>query len=470
MRRTWWPDRLAGRLALTIVAALLATQIVSVVVLFLVRPPPPHLYRVDELAETAADLATDVFALPTDRRGAWLEGRPEASWMGLELRPDRPRIPSQSRHPVHERLRARIAGLLDVPGDSVIVAGRLPGPLMVPAPMPRIPHRAAEPLRSIAEEPGLHIIAPISIAIRGNDGAWLLLEILVPGESIWRLIPFAAWVLSAGLVVTVLSLWAARRLTAPLRDVARAAERIGLDPTPIAITERGPQEIRVIVGALERMRERVRRFVDDRTGMLAAISHDLRTPLTRLRLRVEMSRDEELKQAALADIDAMQTMIAETLSFAAHDAHREHVRVTDLAVLVAGICDGFTDTGAKVRYRGPSHLTFACQPVGLQRAITNLVHNAVLFGGGARVVLATTGVEVVVVILDRGPGIPEDELDRVFRPFYRLSRPGEPAGNGVGLGLAVARNILRAHGGDVQLRSRRCGLAAIVRLPILKQA
>lgn len=463
-RRFRWPDRLAGRLALTIVAALFATQTISVAVLFFVRPPPPQLFSVTWLAEVTSDLAAAVFEVSPPERMALLAARPEATWFTLAWQSEGPETPDPGRHPSHERVRTRIAQALKVPFDAVLVGGRPrgPGPVML-GPMPRLIGRGSEPP---SEDLDLPVVAPFTIGLRGNDGTWLVLSASVPGESIWRLVPFAAWLMSAGLVVTILSLLAASRLLAPLQGLARATERMGLDRAAAPVTEQGPREIRVIVRAFNRMQDRLRRFVDDRTEMLASISHDLRTPLTRLRLRLELSSDSELRRAALADVEAMQAMVAETLSFAVHDAHRETARPTDFAVLVAGVCDDLADAGHDVRYRGPPHLTLLCQPVGMRRAIANLVDNAVKFGGKARVVLTPDGEQVAVSVLDRGPGIPEDEFDRVFRPFYRLAPAGDDAVSGAGLGLAVARNILRAHGGDVTLRRRRVrGLVATAHLP-----
>lgn len=464
----WWPDRLAGRLALTIVAALFATQTISVAVLFFVRPPPPQLFSAAWLAEVTSDLVAAVWEVSPPERASLLAARSEATWFSLAWQRERPETPGPGQHPSQERLRTRIEQALKVPVDAVLVGGGLrgPGPTML-GPMPRLSGRGPErPPAPSLDDLDLPVLAPFTIAVRGNDGTWLVLSALVPGESIWRLVPFAAWLMSAGLVVTILSLLAASRLLAPLQGLARATERMGLDRAAAPVVEQGPREIRVIVRAFNRMQDRLRRFVDDRTEMLASISHDLRTPLTRLRLRLELSSDSELRRAALADVEAMQAMVAETLSFAVHDAHRETARPTDFAVLVAGVCDDLADAGHDVRYRGPPHLTLLCQPVGMRRAIANLVDNAVKFGGKARVVLTPDGEEVAVSVLDRGPGIPEDEFDRVFRPFYRLAPVGDDAVSGAGLGLAVARNILRAHGGDVTLRRRRVrGLVATAHLP-----
>lgn len=457
--RARWPDRLAGRLAVTILAALFATQTISVATLFLARPPPPLLVRAEWLADAAAELATELFARPGGERALFLETRPERAWLDLDWSLERPDLPNGGRDGPYEMLRERLLHRAGGVSPQILVAGRPggPGPMMLGPPPPR---GAPPDMRDMP------VMAPFVIAMQGADGSWLAISAAHPGQGLWRVLPFAVWLLSAGLVVAVLSIGAARRLIAPLRELAWAAERVGLDRDAAPVAERGPREIRVIVRAFNRMRERLQRFVDDRTQMLASISHDLRTPLTRLRLRIEMSEDPEVRRGGLSDIAAMETMVAETLSFATHDAHKEAARATDLAVLVAGICDDAVDAGADIRYRGPAHLTYLCQPVGMGRAIANLVGNAVKFGTRARVVVIGRGAEIAILILDRGPGLPKDEIEKVFRPFYRLSGAEPDGPSGAGLGLAVARNIVRAHGGDIVLRNRRSGgLAAIVTLP-----
>jgi signal transduction histidine kinase len=221
--------------------------------------------------------------------------------------------------------------------------------------------------------------------------------------------------------------------------------------------------------AFNTMQARIRRFVDDRTAMLAAIGHDLRTPITRMRLRAEFVEDEGLRAKMLADLAEMEAMVAATLAFARDDAAAETAVPLDLAALVRTVADEANDLagGEVVTVAGPSHLTLRARPVALKRALANLVGNAVAYAGSCRVTLGQPEAGTVrITIEDDGPGIPEAELERVFQPFHRVERSRSRETGGAGLGLPIARTILRGHGGDVTLANRRGGgLVATVTLP-----
>jgi signal transduction histidine kinase len=202
--------------------------------------------------------------------------------------------------------------------------------------------------------------------------------------------------------------------------------------------------------------------------MLAAISHDLRTPITRLRLRAEFIEDTDQKNRMLSDLDEIQSMITATLDFARDDFAVEKQRAFDLAVLLRGICEEFQDLGADATCGGPAHATFTGRPGALKRAFSNLVENAVKYGGGGTVTLTVEQGSCVVRIEDRGPGLAERDRERVFEPFYRAEGSRSRETGGVGLGLAVARSVIRGHGGEVTLANRpEGGLCASVVLPIL---
>jgi len=220
------------------------------------------------------------------------------------------------------------------------------------------------------------------------------------------------------------------------------------------------------------MAARIRRFVQDRTELLTAIGHDLRTPITRLKLRAEFVEDDEQRAKMLADVEELEAMVSATLAFGRDARTNEPVVPLDLAELLRTVLDeagdARPDAAARLQYDGPPHLTVHARPLGLKRAIANLVANAVNYGGCARVTLQPRcdGGMLVIEIEDEGPGIPPAELDRVFEPFHR----GEPSRSretgGVGLGLPIARNILRAHGGDVTLANRAMGgVKATMTLP-----
>ena len=269
------------------------------------------------------------------------------------------------------------------------------------------------------------------------------------------------------LVALLIALLTARRLARPIREFANASERLGVDLTAPPMAVRGPQELRATIQAFNRMQDRLRRFLEDRTQMLAAISHDLRAPLARLRLRAELVADGEQQRKMFDDLDVMNAMIDSTLAFARDDSRQEPRRLVDIGVLVGDICEDIADTGGKVSYVGARGVDVSCRPTLVHRAVANLIDNAVKYGCAARVRIDRDGERVLIVVDDDGPGIPADEQERVFAPFYRLQAARDPGKAGVGLGLSVARTVAREHGGDVTLKNRDGGgLSALIELPV----
>ncbi|KJS38335.1 MAG: hypothetical protein VR70_10270, partial [Rhodospirillaceae bacterium BRH_c57] len=267
--------------------------------------------------------------------------------------------------------------------------------------------------------------------------------------------------------VLVAAIWAARRLARPLRHMALAADRLGRDVTAPPLPEEGPEEVRRAAEAFNRMQSRLRRLVEDRMQMLAAISHDLRTPITLLRLRAEFMQDKTEQAKTLQTLDEMAEMVNSLLAFAREEAAEEEMRVVDLAALVETVCVDLADTGAKVTCRLAEPLPMSCRVSAVRRAVTNLVSNAVRHGGEASVAVETTPGQVRIIVEDEGPGIPEGELEQVFRPFYRVERSRNRDTGGVGLGLAVVRSVARQHGGDAFVKNRPDrGLRAIMALPL----
>jgi signal transduction histidine kinase len=264
----------------------------------------------------------------------------------------------------------------------------------------------------------------------------------------------------------IVAFWTGRRLAGPIKEFARAAERLGVDLAAPPLVLRGPQELRATIEAFNRMQDRLRRFLDDRTQMLAAISHDLRAPLARLRLRAELIADGEQQRKMFDDLEVMNAMIDSTLAFARDDARQEPRRLVDLGVLVADVCEDAADAGGEVSYAGPRGVDVSCRPTLVRRAVANLIDNAIKYGRAAEVQIVREIDRVVIIVDDEGPGIPPEENEKVFAPFYRLETARDPGKAGVGLGLSVARTVAREHGGDVRLRNReRGGLSALIELP-----
>jgi len=304
----------------------------------------------------------------------------------------------------------------------------------------------------------------IAVAVALEDGAWAEFIIRRP---YWPRSGPLIWLGLTALLVVGALVWGAHRMTRPLRRFAEAADRLGLDAGPPPLPERGPRELRNATRAFNRMTARIRRLVDDRTLMLAAVSHDLKTMLTRLRLRAEFIEDVEQKEKAAADLDEMQAMLEATLSFARDDVADEHPVAVDLAAMLQSLAADFADAGRAASYDGPDRLTLHGRPVALRRVFQNLIDNALRYGEEAGVSLRQADGWAEVQIDDRGPGIPPELRERVFDPFFRVEASRSRDTGGSGLGLAVVRAIVQRHDGEIALEDRPGGgLRVRVSLPL----
>ena len=299
------------------------------------------------------------------------------------------------------------------------------------------------------------------------DSSWVVFTASTELTSLRWAARMAGWIIIGGIVVALFATWASRRVTAPLARFAEAADRIGRDViTAPPLPETGTPELRRAAVTFNRMQDRLRRLIEDRTQMLAAISHDMRTALTRLRLRTETIPDEVQRGKAEDDLAQMELMLEATLSFAKDEATGEVRQAVDLASLAQTLCDDASDAGATVRYQGPDHLTLSCSTVAIRRALANLIDNAITYGGEATVSLSEDAATILIVVADRGPGIPEQDRERVFAPFQRLEGSRSRETGGTGLGLSIARSAVRRHGGDIVLADRAGGgLEARINLP-----
>lgn len=279
--------------------------------------------------------------------------------------------------------------------------------------------------------------------------------------------PLAYYVLSFMTLLLFLSFFAVRSVTAPLAKISAELDRSDGVREDLVFAEAGATEVISLARALNGMRTRIREMVDTRTRMLRSVSHDLRTPLTRLRLRTERLDDAELRQVMIADIDRINALVDETLDYLRTDASGEAFERTDIASLLQTIQADFTDVGFAVTYRGPDRLAGTCKPNALVRAVTNLCDNALKFGSEAAISLAREGEMIRIEVADNGPGIPADMRRMVLEPFFKLDAArGSSADNGFGLGLSIVSDIVRAHGGRIELDDNLPrGLVARILLP-----
>ncbi len=306
----------------------------------------------------------------------------------------------------------------------------------------------------------------VTASVALADGRWLNVAVgPPPGAPAWGAAFVAVFLLSA-LCIAAVAVVTGRRMAKPMRSLAAAAGRLGRGEAVEDLPEAGPAETRETVRAFNLMRARFDRYIRDRTAMLAAVSHDLRTPITSLRLHAEFVEDAETKAKIVAALDEMQRMTEDALAFNREDARREETRTVDLHALVDSVAADLVELGHDIAIDDLGRMLAACRPAALRRALRNLLENAAAYAGRATVRIERDDEEVRVVVEDEGPGIPEAELERVFEPFVRLEASRSRDTGGSGLGLAIARGIVRGHGGDIVLANRtEDGLRATVVLP-----
>jgi signal transduction histidine kinase len=299
-----------------------------------------------------------------------------------------------------------------------------------------------------------------------EDGSVAVFHAAIPHEPLSRFEDLAPRLLLLLAVCFALAAYLVRMTTRPLARLAKAADAIGEDAAIKPLEPGGPTEVRKVIEAFNRMQARVRRQLRERAQLLGAISHDLKTPITRLRLRAELLQDPALRAKVERDLDEMEAMVASTLDFFSAVGDESRRQPVDIGALVESLCEDRREAGEAVALHGAPRAPYRADPQALRRCLDNLVGNAVRYGGGAEVRIDDGDDALRVVVRDQGPGIPPEELERVFEPYYRLESSRNRASGGTGLGLSIARNIARWHGGDIRLdNAPGGGLIAELRLP-----
>ena len=473
MRLSPWPQSLFGRLLAASVAAVLIAQAVA---LLLIAQEREHFMLQGSVREWTRRIADATLML------APLDGAQRAQALTQLSATQPPRMPHiLMHHPAgepgaarHERgrgflrlpllsdfeaaLRAQLRAALGPSYGIEIAPTADPASSAVVLPVPFYE----------AHELALHPASAqrYDVTVRFADGAAVTYRVLrMPGGAPLPRNLFLNLTLLVLLLVIVLYV-AARNITRPLSDLARAADSVGRDRHPAAqLAERGARELRDAARAFNTMQDRLHRYLDSRTRVLAAMSHDLKTPLTRLRLQVEALDNLPMQARIGRELDEMESMVREALSLFRGLDDGEPPTETDVDELLAQIAEEFADMGAAVTVSGRALWPFTGKPQALKRCLTNLIANAVKFGTRAEVHIED-GADLIVRVRDHGPGIPEAELERVFEPFYRLESSRNRDSGGTGLGLSIARDIAQAHGGSLRLANAAGGgLEATLRLP-----
>lgn len=440
IRRLLPGDTLSRRIALTIVAAMLASLALNALFVQVAgiwaRPPIERTGLLEQIAATSRVIEAAPVSLRPQLADAASSAMLQVSWKAqradFDLPNDGVRVEA-SRVPVLQQLLG---------GDRKIEAFN-------PDDWPR-------------NNPRAHYAALVQLA----DGSWLS---FIPPERSWglELGTRIAIIIALGLIATFLVAWiATRQLANPLQRFSRAARRFGTDLRAPPIKIEGPHEIRQAIVAFNTMQAQIQHFIAERTHMLASISHDLRAPLTRMRLRSEFMEDLDHQRKLIRDVEEMQSMINAALGFFREDTHREPSTAFDLSELLQTIIDDYRDQQIEVDFSGPAHQVYDGRPLGIKRVIVNLLENAVKYAQQPRIALRADEYSICIEVSDTGPGIPEAALEQVFDPFFRLEASRNRDTGGVGLGLSAARAIVREQGGELTLSNRHgAGLLARVELP-----
>ena len=465
-----WPKSLFGQMLVILLTGLIVSNLVGAWIYSIDREAAVR--EVGGLA--AAQRIANLTRLIEDAPAEWRErivGAVSDQTFRVSLSRERPTIAEDGAEgAVAPAIRAYLADRLALdPARRPLVAAAeafpvgAGGPAGPPWMMMRGPgHMMPGPAGMMGGPP----LFALAVAVPLSDGQWLSFSTAVPaaGPAVSRQLIVSMLVMAA--VIIAVSVWAARRVTAPLAVLAAAAQRLGADVHAPPIAESGTIETRQASHAFNEMQVRLRALIENRTRMLAAISHDLRTPLTLLRLRAETVPDAAERERMLATLTEMETMVGAILQYARDEMATEPVRRTDLAALVQSIVDDMADAGLAVAMEPAPAVLVDCQPSALKRAITNLIDNAVKYGRTAHVTLQPAGKTVEIAIDDEGPGIPDAELARVFQPFYRVEGSRSRDSGGVGLGLAIAQSLVQRNRGTLSLQNRPSGgLRARIEMP-----
>lgn len=437
------PTPLFLRIFLLMLACVVVVQLANVVVVLVAEGP--------ETDVSSVGLVADALRAGNDPRS--------------EYRVDRvDNVAPAPWNPRAERIRLGLSVVLGRPPEAFEVSFRTP--FLQRAPVYR--REDAPPARrpgSTEAARSMIVVGDVVVWERLDDGQWLRLTSNRGLMSSWRASAIL-WLLLAIAAIAPFAWALARRIAKPIGVFAAAAERLGRDPRASPLAVSGPPEIAEAASAFNRMQARLNRYVDDRATMIAAIAHDLRTPLMRLELRLERA-PERVRRACERDIRDMESMVAATLAFVRDSSQPAERRPLDLRSLAESVTDDMSDGGQPVMLAPGAPIVLDGNSAAINSMLTNLICNAVKYGGNAAVQLEHADGQAVIEVRDDGPGIPPEDLDRVFEPFFRGERSRNRDTGGIGLGLASARAVARAHGGDVTLENRpEGGLLARVTLPV----
>lgn len=441
---------MSSRIVLILVSGVVLSALLSLFLAFGERQRMIGQFRDFHAVERVAQFILSLETVPPDLRAPYLSA---ASGIGIQAELAGPiEEIRQQQSELAQRLEQRL-----FPGHEVVSASARSNDCAPPNRAARSFQRRQHEFRASCE----------ALLVTLQDGAKVRLTVMPPRPPSFGPPPdFLDYGILFVISVAVLAAIIARMTMRPLKQLAQAATELGNNIDRPPLPERGATEIRQAAAAFNAMQSRMRHHIKQRAHILAAITHDLQTPLTRLRLRLEKVEDAELRAKLISDLSAMQSMVREGLDLARSMDLAEKMQPLDLDSLIDSVCADAIDAGQRVAISGTTAVSLLARPTALRRCLTNLIDNAVKYGHSAQVSAAREDGFAVIRIRDCGPGIPESELEKVFDPFYRLENSRSRDTGGTGLGLTIARNIVEQHGGTIRLRNHPDGgLEVTVALP-----
>lgn len=425
-----WPRTLAARLFVILLMGVIIAHALSFGVLFYERYMTARQVMLGTLENDVATAVAILDRLPADERAAWLPQLDRGTYAYV-LGPGQPGVP-------------------DLTARGADIAARIRG---------AVGHRFPVTIESIPAD-GQRLQAHLTL----SDGSPLTIDVKPAAMPLADWLPYA---LVAQLLLLVGCCWlAVRQAIRPLKDLAHAADALDPNRKTPRLSETGPSEVAHAASAFNAMRDRIAHYLEERVRILAAISHDLQTPITRMKLRAEMADDSPEKDKLVQDLGEIERLVKEGVAYAraAHGNTEAAARI-DIGSFIESLAYDYQDTGKDVTVGARAAGTVLVRPHALRRILTNLTDNALKFGGAAELGVERVGEGVLITVLDRGPGIPEDQLEAVMQPFFRLEHSRSRDTGGTGLGLAIAQQLAQAIGGSLELHNREGGgLAAEVRI------
>ncbi len=449
---------LLNKISGVIVLSIFVTQVINFGVFVIMPKPNIQIYKYDWLISTIPSDILFIFSTPQNKRQAIIEKMDNQEFLDISWQLEDPQKPINIRllpELVHlqKKIQQELSSDNNLVKSVTIYSKSSKSAEKLDIIPPNWQDKRPILSKGFNENP-VDLQGSFRLEIQGSDNSWLIIKSKKDDNIFYQMLPLLIGFIISILTIRILAAFISMQMLIRLDLMAAAAEKMGIEHLPQPINEVGLGEFAIIAHSLNKMHSRLKDFVDERTRMIAAISHDLRTPLTRMKLNAEFIKNKHPKQAIISNINQMQELIEATLIFAQNDYNPAYKQKIDIAALLISITDEFCDEGAHIKYNGPDHLSFLCHTQMIKRALCNLIENSIKFAKEIEVTLVSNQDNMFIQIEDDGPGIPEQDIKKVVEPFFRIDISRNEHKGSFGLGLSISNDIISAHGGIMSLENK----------------